>query len=105
LGDLLSGYFALWGRGASALSSEFQLDLSPVVANSIGFLFGGLSLWAFLNYMLTWDRKGTQPQSITLKTADTPNQVVAKDLDKFLLLVLRVVLFLALLAVVMSLRS
>ncbi len=105
LGDLLRGYFDLWVRGVGALAIEFGLDLPQGLIELSALFLAAVSIIAFVNVLVKWDRKGNQPQSITFKTDKSPDQVVADDRNKFLMLLLRVSLFMLLLAVVMSMRG
>ena len=89
----------------NAVASEFGLDMTPVAANLIGFMFGVLSIFGVLNAVLKWDRKGNQPQAFPLKTEKTPNQVVAADRQNFLMLMLRLALLMVVLAVLISART
>lgn len=103
--DLLEAYLALWGRGVAAVGEEFDLGISTALANLIGFFLGVVSLLAFLNVVFKWDRKGNQAQAIILRTAETPDQVVAKDRSKFLMMMLRVSIVILILAVLISSRG
>jgi L-lactate permease len=100
----LQGYAQWWGRAVAAVSEEFDLGLAPEMAQIIGVVIGFLVLIAFVRRLTKWDPKGNQPQSFPLKTAETPNQVVAKDREKFLMMLLRVTLFVLLIVAVLTSR-
>lgn len=104
LASFLRSYAEWWARAIVAISDEFGFGLDPAVAQIIGVVIGFLVLFAFLRRLMKWDQKGNKPQSFPLKTAETPNEVVAKDREKFLLMVLRVVLFVLFIVVVLSSR-
>lgn len=103
--ELLSWYLGLWGRGATALSGEFGLDLPAVFARFVGMFFGSVITYAFFRRVSKWDRKGDKPQPFPLKTAETPNEVVAKDTAKLLAVLLKVSLFVLLLLIVAMARG
>lgn len=104
LAALFRSYFEWWGRAVMALNREFEFNLSPPVTDVLGVLAGALVLYAFVNRVGKWERKGNKPQEFPLKTAQTPDQVVAQDRDKRLMALLKLSLFVLFLVVVASWR-
>lgn len=102
--DLLRSYAQLWARAVGAISDEFGLGLAPEIANLVGIVLGFIILFAFIRRLTKWDPKGNTPQAFPLKTTETPNEVVAKDREKFLMMLLRVTLFVLFIVVVITSR-
>lgn len=91
--DFLASYAQWWARAVEAISEEFGLGLTPLIVDLIGFVFGALVLLQFFRVLTNWNRRGNKPQPFPLKTTETPDEVVARDRQNFLLMVLRIVLF------------
>ena len=102
--EFLQSYAQWWARAVAAVSEEFGLGLAPGMPEIIGVVLGFLVLWAFLRRLTKWDPKGDKPQAFPLKTAETPNEVVAKDREKFLMMLLRITLFVLFIVVVVTSR-
>lgn len=105
LADFLRSYMDLWGRGVAALSREFDLGMSPAIADTVGFGLGSIILVAFVRRLAKWDRKGDKPQPFPLKTAETPAEVMSKDFEKLLMLLLKVAILILVLVVFVSTRG
>lgn len=105
LADLLNFLVDVCARMAQGIGSAFDMNISDAESRLVGLLLTTVVIYAFLRRLLKWDRKANQPQSITLKTSDTPAQVVAKDRDAFLGLVFRLALLLLGIAFLISIRS
>lgn len=102
---LVKAMVDLLARVAQGIGGEFDYDISDAEAQLLGMVLATLVLYAFGRRLFKWERKANQPQSFPIKTAETPAQVVAKDRDAFLALLVRLVLVMLAIAFVISLRS
>mgnify|MGYP000888014603 CR=1 FL=1 len=100
LATFLRSYADWWGRAVTALCQEFDLDVPLEVSDFVGIILGSIVFVAFFRRLGWWDRKGDKPQPFPLKTTETPAEVLAKDREKQLAALVRVVLFLLLVALV-----
>ncbi len=100
LATFLRSYADWWGRAVTALCQEFDLDVPLQVSDFVGIVLGSIFFVAFFRRLAWWDRKGDKPQPFPLKTAETPAEVLAKDREKQLTALVRVVLFLLAVALV-----
>ncbi len=105
LAEFLRMYLDACARIVTAVSEEFSLGLPEAGATFVGSVLGSIVLFGFVRRLSKWDHKGDKPQPFPLKTAETPNEVVAKDVEKFLALLLRVSLFVLLLLVLAMMRE
>jgi hypothetical protein len=100
----LQSYAEWWARAMTAVSEEFDFGMPEAVAQFIGVFIGFIVLAAFMRRLVRWDSKGDKPQPFPLKTTETPNEVVAKDREKLLMMLLRVTLFVLFVLAVVSSR-
>jgi hypothetical protein len=91
LWSLLQKYFALWIQLGASVREAFGLSMPAGVMEAIAVTVGVLLLGGGLVRIFNWDRKGNQPQSITLYTSQTPDQIVAQDRANFVKLVVTAV--------------
>ncbi len=103
--ELVRAYVLGWARAGEVVGEEFGWALPPVVAQLIGVLFGVAILVAFMNRVFKWAPKGNQPQAFPLKTAETPAQIMSKDRDGFLGLLVKIVFLGVVLALIISVRQ
>lgn len=99
---LVIAFLELCARCVGALSDEFGLGLPPPVIQIIGFLIGFLILYSAIVRLLAWKPKAFQPQPFPLKTADTPAQVVERDIANLGWLILRLIIVAIVLVIAMS---
>ena len=102
--DFFNRYLDLWVRGVAAVGREFDLNMSPAVTQLVGLTLGVLVFLAFVRRLTMWDRKGNKPQPFPIKTTETPDEVLAKDTEKLLGMLLKVALVILLVVVVGSSR-
>ncbi len=102
--EFLRSYGAWWARAVGAVFREFGVSAPTTVSDIVGIALGGIFLLAFLRRLAWWDRKGDKPQPFPLKTTQTPNEVVAADMQKLLMVFLKIALFILFVVVVVTSR-
>jgi hypothetical protein len=87
---LVLDFIAGAGEALVVLNADFDWGLPVELARFIGILLAIFLLLGGLTRLFLWKPRSGQPQSIVLKTTQTPRQVVAEDVRGFVWLSLRV---------------
>lgn len=84
------------------LSAEFDWGLPTDLARFIGILLAVFLLAGGIARLILWKPRFNKPQSIVLRTTETPAQVLSQDIRNFFFVLVRIGIVLGLVWLVLS---